>query len=1145
MRWRQQSGTDRELPSSAVTTANGVATVALSGFVKDPIADNVPRGKVSEGRADIDSVAVYEDGQVYEDAVPLTGQDDGAASFWRQHPYKGTFAPITVNIPLEEGTHIIRVETSPNAAGNTGFDEVAVTLEKRSIPIDLERADPPAPPTPVTQTRGLWRFDTLMPPPPFAPEPLPFEPDWSTSLVFHLDAAGYAPDASGHGYDGSFSGAVATVEGGHFGSALLCPGGPYDFVEVSQGYGLDLATTDFTLEAWVQRWYDMYNMPHYGPQTIMGKSDIYNSGYALRIEEERLVLRLRLDYPTWGDVVIAGTTTIPPDAWTHVAACRAGDRVQLFVNGVPDSMGWVTLPAWSNVSATSEPFRVGATACMGYPNGDSFYGLLDEVRLSSTARYVPPERFTPDDSGQGNHAEIRAGDGLQNGALSLSGYAETPSSPALALGAADFTIEASVYYTWNTYGYLLSGPGYNITVDAEGRVSCSLYGADPPNPTLNLTAATTLGTYTWSQIALTRSGETVTLLIGGNPVASGTFQGALPAYPGPLDFGPSYPMDYGTAYLALDEVRISTTTTPPSGIYASIYIPADFDPEVADTIHYFHGLRDATAADPAFTESDTEPSSLLFRGTFQDVETTIAIDPGSFAGLSPNVDSFQATITHTFQGELVMLVPATFTKTGAQSNVFRAVLGSTAGEIPRAWVPWPDARCGSDRGYSNPMAIRVKGLPTAGRFRIRLGGSVSEIGPPAADGCCYLPGATPTEKAIGILSRSGQGGLSGGLSRAVVEDGVPRVRTDAFSEQVSASLERIDQSGASLAQRMGWIVALDFLSLQEEATGHKPSTVSASMLNAYAAGELPYEELPLSRAFRVKMTGVRSTRDTLSADFRGVSKDGSVLNWDALSFTRTQGHTYETSVIWLVTDHSQLSAAVPVALTGHVFAGADGLLLAGGNVVVGIAGCSGPRSTVTPKQRMYYVLDGEGTGEGWGDHLKLAKKHGWEDVRHLGSRTEYSPIGDFFRQGQSEDVFIFHGRSSQQGLWVGSYVIHSNAVAGHLEGKRSPGVVLLMGCYSTGWEETFRRDKGRRIFAGAADFLEVKTYQYTVPQAFMSRLLRGRPDDTVENAWDNEGLKAFRDGKPRAVVWNEIQLFCDERNKTLYDLLGVKNLSPP
>jgi hypothetical protein len=34
------------------SAANGFATVTVSGFVKDPIADNVPRGSVSMGRAD-------------------------------------------------------------------------------------------------------------------------------------------------------------------------------------------------------------------------------------------------------------------------------------------------------------------------------------------------------------------------------------------------------------------------------------------------------------------------------------------------------------------------------------------------------------------------------------------------------------------------------------------------------------------------------------------------------------------------------------------------------------------------------------------------------------------------------------------------------------------------------------------------------------------------------------------------------------------------------------------------------------------------------------------------------------------------------------------------------------------------------------
>jgi len=40
-----------------------------------------------------------------------------------------------------EGIHIVRVETSKNAAGLTGFAKVAVTLSKRAIPVDTEGWD--------------------------------------------------------------------------------------------------------------------------------------------------------------------------------------------------------------------------------------------------------------------------------------------------------------------------------------------------------------------------------------------------------------------------------------------------------------------------------------------------------------------------------------------------------------------------------------------------------------------------------------------------------------------------------------------------------------------------------------------------------------------------------------------------------------------------------------------------------------------------------------------------------------------------------------------------------------------------------------------------------------------------------------------
>lgn len=122
-----------EVRDSDVTIGAEFATVSLNGYVSDPIADNIPRGTVSQGLADIDTVSVYVNGELDGD-YNIVSYDDALPSFWRQHPYKGSFTIPSVAIPLVEGTHIIRVQTSENAAGNIGYDEIAVSLEKRVIP---------------------------------------------------------------------------------------------------------------------------------------------------------------------------------------------------------------------------------------------------------------------------------------------------------------------------------------------------------------------------------------------------------------------------------------------------------------------------------------------------------------------------------------------------------------------------------------------------------------------------------------------------------------------------------------------------------------------------------------------------------------------------------------------------------------------------------------------------------------------------------------------------------------------------------------------------------------------------------------------------------------------------------------------------
>ncbi|MBM4032093.1 MAG: LamG domain-containing protein [Planctomycetes bacterium] len=515
-------------------------------------------------------------------------------------------------------------------AGNTGFDEVAVTLEKRAIPIDLEGQDPPPPPPPpVPETRGRWEFGTVAPPPPFAPVPLPFE---------------------------------------------------------------------------------------------------------------------------------------------TVAACRVGDRIELFVNGVPGGGYYWSypLPPWTYVYPGYAPFRVGMTS---YMNGDRFGGLIDEVRLSSSARYVPVGVFTTDESAYQNHAQLLNGALLDGGLMWLpnawSDYAATQPSPALALGGADFTIEVSVQPGYYTFINLLSGPGYSLTVDGDGRVTAYLTGALGSSGYAQLVSNTTLGAGGWNTVTLTRAGDTITLFINGYEDTSATFYGSLLGTEGALTVGPFYPLYWNVPYwdwytetwvdcwywgygpVGIDRVAITATPEPPAPvpgtIYASIYIPVNPDPEAIDTIHYFHGLRDATINDPAFTE--TGPGTLVFLGTFAGVETTISIDPATFPGLTENVDSFRGTVLATFNTGTQAPVAATFIETSTVSCVFRGTLPSTGDlddEIPAYWAGNAQNKAGDTVPNYFPVMPRFVGLPATAvelGYRLSIDGADYEL--EALHGCFYAKSASP------------------------------------------------------------------------------------------------------------------------------------------------------------------------------------------------------------------------------------------------------------------------------------------------------------------------------------------------------------------------------------------------------------------
>ena len=80
---------------------------------------------------------------------------------------------------------------------------------------------------------------------------------------------------------------------------------------------------------------------------------------------------------------LAGTTTIPANAWTHLALSVKNGVAQIYVNGVLDASGTISTPGGS------------MPVTFGGASGNAFPGMIDDLRVTPgvarfTANFTPP-----------------------------------------------------------------------------------------------------------------------------------------------------------------------------------------------------------------------------------------------------------------------------------------------------------------------------------------------------------------------------------------------------------------------------------------------------------------------------------------------------------------------------------------------------------------------------------------------------------------------------------------------------------------------------------------------------------------------------------------------------------------------------------
>ena len=203
-----------------------------------------------------------------------------------------------------------------------------------------------------------------------------------TRLLLHLD--GNASDSSPYtgtltNYGDTYSSSVSK-----FGSSLVCDGTANLITASSQTYFL--GTNDFTIETWI----------------YFTVSDATNRGIISNYTGGDVTGRFALYMASsviYAGVNTAGTTsgTLTGNAWTHVAAVRAGTTLTLFVNGVAQASP-LNISGYPNLNA-SNYICVCPT---GVPSAGVRFnnGYLDEIRVVIgtalyTSNFTSPSRPFP------------------------------------------------------------------------------------------------------------------------------------------------------------------------------------------------------------------------------------------------------------------------------------------------------------------------------------------------------------------------------------------------------------------------------------------------------------------------------------------------------------------------------------------------------------------------------------------------------------------------------------------------------------------------------------------------------------------------------------------------------------------------------
>ena len=309
--------------------------------------------------------------------------------------------------------------------------------------------------------------------------------------------------------------------------------GTGDYISTPYSALYDINTGDFTVEAWVYR-----NVAGAEHNIFVTRSSSGSDGWNLRINAANT-----LQFYYTGGGTQTSTGTIPANTWTHVAACKSGTTLRLFINGVIDGVNTSIGTGTTNTAAT---LRIGVdnSSTTGYMNGYISDARIVKGQALYTANFYPPTspitsassvlvsgtdsgiidasrtidlesvgdvRVTSDSSpytGKNSYFFDGTGDYIQS----------HTATGALYFGTGDFTIETWVKFTANngTYNPFLRLDAGTLDFGYDFSSGQLKY-----NTNVGAIAASWTPTVgTWYHVALVRSGGYAKIYVNGTNVAA-------------------------------------------------------------------------------------------------------------------------------------------------------------------------------------------------------------------------------------------------------------------------------------------------------------------------------------------------------------------------------------------------------------------------------------------------------------------------------------------------------------------------------------------------------------------------------------------------------------------------------------------------